>query len=374
MTLRARQLEQHRHLRRCRDHVVQFLDGPVERARPHDLARDGVGTSDRYDVRSRVKLDALDESGPHAVNDVVRDKRREDLRTQAVCRDELRIAASQHLREIAHRVRFQEVLEGFLVRRQCVVNVDLRVAQHDGKFRAGHALFACLALLDFYFVRQVLQAAVEKTASLETADYPADLVGPFQGPYLAHAERLRLQVVVSQNIVGHVVGHQGEQFIALIARHALLLGDVGQQDLDVHLAVGRVDTCGVIDEVGVDATAIEAEFDAPALRQPEIATLADDLAAQLTGIDADIVIAAIADICVAFGGGFHVSADATVPQQVGAHTEDRPNQFVGLHRCLVRVEHRPCFLTQANGLRLPGEHPAALGNDLVFVVRPAGTR
>ncbi len=287
-------------------------------------------------------------------------------------RDELHVTAPEHFREISHRVRFQEIFQGFLMRGQRVVYIDFRVAQHDGKLRACHALFASLAVLDFYVVGEVLEVTIQQAASFETGNYPADLVYALQGPYFTHAERLRLQVVVAQNIVRHVVGHRGKQFIAFFTRYAFLLGDVAQQDLDVYLAVGTVDARGVVYEVGVDATAVQAEFDAAPLRQPEIAAFAYDLAAQLVCIYAHVIAAAIADIGVAFRAGLHIGADAAVPKQVGGHPEYCLYKFVGLHRRIFGVEHRPRFLAQADGLRLPGEHAAALGNDLVVVVRPAG--
>ena len=54
-----------------------------------------------------------------------------------------------------------------------------------------------------------------------------------------------------------------------------------EQDLDVDLVVGAVDAAGVVDRVGVDAPAAERELDPPALREAEVAALADDLRAQV---------------------------------------------------------------------------------------------
>ena len=135
-----------------------------------------------------------------------------------------------------------------------------------------------------------------------------------------------------------------------------------------------VDAGRVVDEVGIDAAASQAELDACPLRQPEIAAFPDDLAVQLVGVYAHVVVAAVADVGVTFRAGLDVRADTAVPQQVDGHPEYRPNQFVRLHRRLVGAEHRARFLAEANRLRLPREHAAALRDDRIVVIGPAGAR
>ena len=71
-----------------------------------------------------------------------------------------------------------------------------------------------------------------------------------------------------------------------------------QQDLDVDLVVGGVDAGGVVDRVGVDAHAVQRGLDAAALREAEVAALADHLAAQLAAVDAHRVVGAVADVGV----------------------------------------------------------------------------
>ena len=65
-----------------------------------------------------------------------------------------------------------------------------------------------------------------------------------------------------------------------------------------------------------------------ALGEPEIAALADDLAAQLLGVDPDRVVGAIERLGVALGGGLDVGADAAVPEQLDRCQQDRPDQLV----------------------------------------------
>ncbi len=70
-------------------------------------------------------------------------------------------------------------------------------------------------------------------------------------------------------------------------------------------------------------------LDPRALREAEVAALADDLAAQLVAVDADGVVGLVAGLDVRLGGGLHVGADAAVPQQVDGRPQDRLDQLVG---------------------------------------------
>ena len=73
------------------------------------------------------------------------------------------------------------------------------------------------------------------------------------------AERRGLLVVVAQHQRGDLVGHLGQQLVAV--RHGqLAVGHrAAEQDLDVDLVVGAVDAGRVVDEVGEDRRAAGAE-------------------------------------------------------------------------------------------------------------------
>ena len=75
--------------------------------------------------------------------------------------------------------------------------------------------------------------------------------------------------------------------------------------------------------------AAERVLDPRPLREPEVAALADDLAAQLAPVDPDRVVGLVADVRLGLGRGLHVGADAAVVQQVDRRPEDRPDQLVG---------------------------------------------
>ena len=80
------------------------------------------------------------------------------------------------------------------------------------------------------------------------------------------AEQHVLLVVVAQHVRGDVVGHRGEQLVALLRGQVAGPDDLVEQDLDVDLVVGGVDAGGVVDGVGVDARtpALQRVLDAAA--------------------------------------------------------------------------------------------------------------
>ena len=88
-----------------------------------------------------------------------------------------------------------------------------------------------------------------------------------------------MQVVVAQHELGDVVGHRREQLVAFLACHVFLLGDVTEQDFDIHFAIRAVDARRVVNEISIDAPPGKAVLHASELRQAEVATFADNLAA-----------------------------------------------------------------------------------------------
>ena len=91
---------------------------------------------------------------------------------------------------------------------------------------------------------------------------------------------------------------------------------------------------------GVQAAAAGAVLDAAALRESEIAAFADHARAHLSPIDAHGIVGAIADLAVTFVGGLDVGADATIPQQVHAHAQDRADDFDRRGAALRQIEQR----------------------------------
>src|SRR5579885_347865 len=108
---------------------------------------------------------------------------------------------------------------------------------------------------------------------------------PRSGLQLERADGLALQVVVAQHERADFTRHAGEQAFALTGGEVMRLNDGVQQDLEVDLDVGGVDAGGVVDEIGVEASARERILDAPALREAEVAPLADHSGLELPAVD-----------------------------------------------------------------------------------------
>ena len=156
-----------------------------------------------------------------------------------------------------------------------------------------------------------------------------------------------------------IVGHVGEQGVALLAGEVAVAHDAVEQDLDVHLVVGAVDAGRVVDGVGVDLPTAQRVLDPAALGEPEVAALADDAAAQLVGVDPDAVVVLVPDLGVRLGGGLDVGADAAVPEQVDGGAQDRADQLVGGQRHRVDVQRGLHLGRERDRLRGPWEHAAA---------------
>ena len=211
---------------------------------------------------------------------------------------------------------------------QRLVQPDLAVAQDDGEFRARQSLAGLAPLGDFLLGRQELQGAIQIAGALQRADHECGLAQALLRVEFAGADRLTLQVIVAQHQRRHFIGHLHQQPIAGRARDFPRANGAIQQDLQVHLDVRSVHAGGIVDEVGVEPAAAARKLDAPELREAEIAAFADDLAVKFVGIDAHRVVAAVADVAVAFAARLDVGADAAVPQQIHVGFEYGLDDFV----------------------------------------------
>ena len=146
--------------------------------------------------------------------------------------------------------------------------------------------------------RQELDRAVEPARLLEELHEARLRVEQLRRDAAGDRQHLRLEIVVAQHQRRDVVGHLGEQRVALLLGE-LAVGDrQPEQDLDVDLVVGGVDAGRVVDRIGVDAAAGQRVLDAAELRAAEVAAFDDDLAAQLAAVHAQRVVGAVADLRV----------------------------------------------------------------------------
>src|SRR5690606_27061219 len=104
-----------------------------------------------------------------------------------------------------------------------------------------------------------------------------------------------------------------------------------EQDLEIDLAVRHLHAAGVVDRVRVAEAALEREAHARQLGEPEIAALAQHLAAQIDGIDANGVIGRVAHIRVSLFRRLHVRADTAVPHEVDGCAEYRADERLAVH-------------------------------------------
>src|SRR3546814_11989985 len=79
--------------------------------------------------------------------------------------------------------------------------------------------------------------------------------------------------------------HLLQQPVALLAGQLAGLHCVAEQDLDVDLVVGAVDAGGVVDEVGVAASARRAVLDTAELGHAQVCAFADHLGPELLAVD-----------------------------------------------------------------------------------------
>ena len=148
------------------------------------------------------------------------------------------------------------------------------------------------------------------------------------------AEQDVLLVVVAQHLVRDVVGHRGQQGVALLERQVAVRASRRSSRILMLTSWSEVSTpARVVDGVGVDPDPAQRGLDPAELGQAEVAALADDLAAQRVAVDPDRVVGPVADLGVGLGRRLDVGADAAVPEQVdrrraGSPSSARPGVIV----------------------------------------------
>ena len=186
----------------------------------------------------------------------------------------------------------------------------------DRQLRPSQALASVGALLQGLIVRQELDHAVEPVLFFQGTHVARQAVQQVGAELVGHGDRLGLQVVVAQHKVGDLVGHLLQQLVALLAGHVAGLLHGAQQDLDVDLVVRAIDARRVVDGIRVAAPAGHVELDARPLGQAQVGALADDLGADLGGVDPQVVVGPVAGVGMGLAARLHVGADAAEPQEL----------------------------------------------------------
>ncbi len=358
------------------DLVVERLDRVPHRRRAEDRAGHGLRPDDLLQRGAGLLAQPVQIRRTARVDRVVDQHGRGDLTAQRVTDEVLRELLAQRGREVRVQQGAQVRVVGQRGVQQLLGDRDLRVRHQDGRLRTGQAVVGAQAFADLAVGGQELQRAVQ--VPLPGQVLHEALLGVEHGAGLGEGvgDRRVLGVVVAQDQAADLVGHLGEQLVALLDCH-VAVGDQGvEQDLDVHLVVGGVHARAVVDGVGVDLAAVPRELDPAELGQTEVAALADDLDAQVGAVDADDVVGLVTDVRVRLGRGLDVRTDAAVPQQVHRRLEDGLHQLGRRHLGDLALDTEGLADVRVDRDRLGGTgEDAATGRDqLGVVVLPAGAR
>ena len=239
----------------------------------------------------------------------------------------VRIALGHLLRKIAAQLAAEIGIVRHVRVEQFAVERQFRVGEQHRQLRPRQRRIALAALAERHLVGQVLDRAVELAALLEDVHQALLEAEVLQAAPLRQRERQSLLVVVAQHQVADLVGHLGEQHVAVLDGQRAGAHRRRQCDLDVDLDVGGVDAGRIVDGVGVEPNAARGRLDAAALRHAEIGAFADHLAVQVRAGDADGVVGAVAGRLVALVRGADVGADAAEEQEVDLGLQDRLHQL-----------------------------------------------
>ena len=179
---------------------------------------------------------------------------------------------------------------------------------------------------------------------------------------------------MTQHQAPDLVGHGGQQLVALGRRKTALGDDRIDQNLDVDLVVRAVDAGRVVDGIGIQAPALKRVFDAPQLCRSQVGALAEDLAADFGTVDADGIIGAVTDVEVGFGRRLDVGTDAAEPQKVEFRFQHMSQQLVRRHLILRDLEKGAYFRRQMQRFGAALIDRAARRNQFFVIVGPGRAR
>ncbi|MCY1168558.1 hypothetical protein D9M73_85560 [compost metagenome] len=310
----------------------------------------------------------------HAVDDAVGEFGRDNFAAQPVLVD-------RRAKFLAHRGRESGVEIGQQIGIEPEPGLfdrglqrELRGRQQHRQLGPGQPTTLGGTAQQIVIARQPLDRAVERTARLEDLDQADIARHVTRAIALGDRQRQRLQPVILQHEMRDVVGHPGEEGVALVITEATLDHLAVERDLDVDLIIRAVDPGRIVDEVGIDAPAARRKGDTRGLGDAEIRAFADRGGAQILGIDAQPIIGGVADRDVVLGARLHVGADAAEPDQIDRGLEDGRDQRARLHFALFQPERGPDLLRELDDLVGAREHAAALGDERSVVIGPARPR
>ena len=151
---------------------------------------------------------------------------------------------------------------------------------------------------------EALDGAVEPAALLEHLDRPKQRRQAGGAAALGDRQGQGLEPIVLEHDLGDLVGHLGEQGVAVLEREPAFRHLAVERDLDVDLIVRAVDAGA---ELSMKSVLIRPpgrrELDPAGLGDGEVGAFADRLDPKLGAVDPDRVVAGIADLGVALVPG-----------------------------------------------------------------------
>ena len=133
-----------------------------------------------------------------------------------------------------------------------VMSAVLGVGDHHRELGSAQPAAGALALGDLLVAGKELQLPIEEALGLERVEVPRMHVHHPQRLLAGDHQRERLAPVVLQHEFGDVIGHLGEQRVALLGRELAVVHQLVEGDLDVDFVVAAVDAGRIVDRVGVD--------------------------------------------------------------------------------------------------------------------------
>ena len=219
-----------------------------------------------------------DDARPATIDDGIGELRRHDFAPQAVRENGIRIFLLHRLGEIA--LEFLDEIGDHPARSRRGGDRRARASHRraappiSGRVRASpRAERASISASE----RQALRPGGQAGPRLRgRASDPDDFrVGRDAGA-LRKRERQGLQVVVPQHELADLVGHRGQQHVALFTRQAAIALGFGERDLEIDLHIRGIHAGGIVDGIGVELHAVPRGLDARRLRHAEVGTFADD--------------------------------------------------------------------------------------------------
>ncbi len=304
---------------------------------------------------------------PEVVDDGVRRQHGGEIATERVLLDQVAEPVGDLFGEVPAHLVVEERVVGERGVANRLLEAALRVGEQDAELGAFHAAPAAGALRHLLGQRQRLDLALEQPFRLEARHQVVVRLDPRGRDRRLLRQDLGLQVVVVEDVRRDVGLDRVEQLVALLHRQVSGGYRDTEEDLEVDLVVGRVDAGRVVDEVGVDAPAGARVLDPPALREAEVAALADDSRSHVLPVHPDGVVRAVADVGVGLVARLDERPDAAVPEEVDRRLQDRRHELGGRGGVELHAERLPRLRGELARLLLT-RPDAAAGRELRAVV------